>query len=108
MKCQVPKSTRYKTCVSCKKKKKKCLMKGLVSRLVATGRLGTAEESEILDKSDVMALGLGRGPEMIMLQVVSFQQEVRDRLDTIEARLKVIETGGGHEDHEDDDGNGNG
>jgi len=111
IRCQVPKSTRYKTCISCKKKKKKCSMKGVVNRLVATGKLGTAEESgniEILDEGGIAVLGLGRAAELIMSQLVSFQQEVRERLGAIEARLRALEKGGGDEDDkgEDDDNEG--
>ena len=69
------------TCLSCKKKKKKCLMKGVVNRLVATGKIGTAEETgsiNILDQEGIKVAGLGRGTEMIMSQIILFQEEVRE------------------------------
>ena len=92
--CQVVNSVRQTTCLNCKKKKK-CSIKGVVN-LVATGKIGTAEETgsiKILDQEGVKAAGLGRGTEMIMSQIISFQEEVMERLGAIEVRLKKMEKG---------------
>ena len=62
-----------------------------MNRLVAVGKIGTAEETgsiNILDQEGVKAAGLGRGTEMIMSQIISFHKEVREQLGAIEARLK--------------------
>lgn len=62
--------------------------------MIATGKLTTTVESKDLKIStsdDVTALGLGRGAELILLQLVSFQREMNDRLDSIEARLDAME-----------------
>ena len=51
----------------------------------------------ILDQEGVKAAGLGRGTEMIMSQIILFQEEVRERLGAIEAQLKKMEKGKGRE-----------
>ena len=92
----VPRSTKFSTCVECKMKKKKCSVKGIVKRLVASGKLGVANESanlEISNKEDIIALGLERGAEVILLQLISFQQEMNERLEMIKVRLDVMERG---------------
>ena len=73
-------------CVSCKKKKK-CTVKGVVNMLVASRKLGLVEELtnlKITSKRDVMGLGLERGLEIILLQLLAFQQSMDERLMTIE------------------------
>jgi hypothetical protein len=109
----VPKSSRDTICTTCKLKKKKCSIKGVVSRLVATGELGSVEESmnlKISSKEDVIALGLERGAEVILLQLCSLQHVVEERLGAIEARLRAMEKGKGRarDDDDDDKGSGNG
>lgn len=109
--CQVPKSTRHTTCISCREKKKKCSVKGIVNKLVARGKLGTPDESanlKISSKEDVVALGLGMGAERILIQLVSFQQEMNERLGAIEARLDAMETREGVEGSGDGDGGSGG
>ena len=80
-------------------------MKGVVNRLVATRKVGTAEETgiNILDREGVKAAGLGRGTEMIMSQIISLQEEVRERLGAIEVRLKKMEKGKGREGDADEE-----
>ena len=54
-----------------------------MNRLVVMGKIRMAEETRsinILDQESLKAAGLGRGTEMIMSQVISFQEEVRERL----------------------------
>lgn len=71
-----------------------------MNKLVASGKLGTPGEFtslEISSKEDVVALGLGTAGELIMLQLVSFQQQMNSRLGAIEARLDTMETRGGAE-----------
>ena len=61
--------------------KEEVLDEGVVNRLVATGKIGTAEETgsiNILDQEGGKVAGLGRGTEMIMSQIISFQEEVRE------------------------------
>ena len=104
----VPKSGRFTTCIRCKDKKKKCSVKGIVNKLVASGKLGTPGEStslKISSKEDVIALGLGTAGELIMLQLVSFRQEMNERLGAIEARLDTMEARWGAKgEGEDSDG----
>ena len=89
--------------MDCKRKKRQCSVKGLVSQLVATGELTSVEESlnfKISSKEDVVGLGLERGSELILLQLLSFQQHVDERLESIENRLDSMGgvTGGGSDD----------
>lgn len=90
--CLVPRSSREKICTRCKDKKKGCSVKGVVSRLIATGELATVKESmafKISSKEDVVKLGLERGSELVLLQLLSFQQEVEKRLGAIERALEI-------------------
>ena len=106
--CMVPKSGREKICTTCKRKKKKCSIKGVVNRLVATGELGSIEEStnfKISKKEDIIELGLERGSELILLQLFSLQQRLDDKLASIEKRLGAMEKGKARAgDQVDDDG----
>ena len=64
--------------------------------MVASGKLGVANESanlEISNKEDIIALGLERGTEAILLQLILFQQEMNKRLEMIKMRLDVMERG---------------
>ena len=60
-----------KVCTPCKRRERKRSIKGVVNRLIATGQLGSVEESmslKIASKGDVIALGLDRGSEIVLLQ----------------------------------------
>jgi len=97
----VPRSSRDTICTACKHKKKKCSIKGVVNRLVANGELGSIEETwnlKISSKEDIIALGLDRGSELVMLQLFALRQDVDERLTAIEARLRTIEEWSGRED----------
>ena len=64
--------------------------------LVASRKLGSVEELmnlKITSKRDVMGLGLERGLEIVLLQLLAFQQSVDERLMTIEGQLQRIEKG---------------
>ena len=85
---------------------KEVLNEGVVNWLVATGKIGTAEETgsiNILDQEGVKVAGFGRGTEMIMSQIISFQEEVRERLGAIEGHLKKMEKGKGREGDADEE-----
>lgn len=106
--CMVLKAGRGWICTTCKRKKKRCSIKGVVSKLIATGELGAIEESmnfNISSKEDVIGLGLERGSELILLQLFSFQQKMDRKLVSIEKRLRALEKGKARaEDQGDDDG----
>ena len=94
----VPKSSRDTICTTCKRKKKKCSIKGVVGRLVATGELASVEESMNLTiscKEDIIGLGLERGTELILLQLFALQQFMDEEFARIKARLRAIEKGKG-------------
>lgn len=103
--------------MSCKRRKKKCSIKGVVNRMVATGQLASVEESmslKITSKEDVIALGLDRGSEIVLMQLLTFQQRMDERMGWIEERLRRIEkgkareeedNGGSADDHGGDGGN---
>jgi hypothetical protein len=100
----VQKGSRDTVCVGCKRKKKACSIKGLVSRLVAAGELATVDESRSLDisnKEDVMRLGLERGSELVLLQLLSLQQDMCGRLKAIETQLRLMQKGGADDEDED-------
>ena len=92
-----------KVCTSCKRRKRKCSIKGVVNRLIATGQLGSVEESmslEITSKEDIIALGLDRGSEVVLLQLLSFQQRMDERLGELEERLRRMEKGKAREEED--------
>jgi len=91
--CEVKKGSKDRVCLSCKRKKRGCSIKGLVGRLVATGELTTADEAinfNISSREDIMELGLERGSELVLLQLFSFQQRVEARLEAIEQRVGLM------------------
>lgn len=62
--------------------------------MIATGGLGSVKESSTLkisDDEDVMALGLDRGSELVMLQLLAVERGVDERLRAIEGRLQSLE-----------------
>ena len=64
--------------------------------MVAAGELASVEELrsiEITSKEDVLRLGLERGSEFVMLQLLALQQDLGERLAGIEGRLQEIEGG---------------
>lgn len=88
----VQKSSRDKVCTNCKKKKKACSIKGVVGRLIAAGELATVGEAmnlKIRSREDIVALGLDRGSELVLIQLHSFQQEFSERLRMIEDLLRA-------------------
>jgi len=94
--CIVPRSSRNTICLACKQKKTKCSVKGVINRLVATGELGSIQEAmnlNISSKEDVMRLGLERGAELVMIQLLSLERNVNDRLEAIEAELRRLKGG---------------
>ena len=100
----VQKGSRDTVCVGCKRKKKACSIKGLVSRLVSTGELATVNESRGLDisnKEDVMRLGPERGSELVLLQLLSLQQDMCGRLKAIKTQLRFMQKGGADDKVED-------
>lgn len=110
----VPRFSRDTICISCKQKKRKCSVRGLVNKLVAAGELGTIEDSmnlNISSREDVIGLGLERGMEVILLQILSLQQSVDERLMAIEGKLRTLEKGKGRAreeaDDDDDENEGN-
>lgn len=68
-----------------------------MSKLISTGRLTTVEESRsftVSSREDVVRLGLERGSELVLLQLLSFQQKMEERLGAIERQLGLTEDGG--------------
>ena len=67
-----------------------------MGRLVATGKLASVGEAmnfKVDTKEDIVALGLDRGTELVLLQLLTMQQGLDERLVEIESRLSAIEKG---------------
>ena len=57
----------------------------------------------IFSKEDVIGLGLERGTELVLIQLLSLEQNMTKRLDTIEMHLCGLEKGKGRAGVEEDD-----
>lgn len=67
-----------------------------MGQLIATGGLTTVDESinfKVSSREDVVGLGLERGTELVLLQLLSFQQDMEARLGAIERQLRLMENG---------------
>ena len=59
---------------------------------------------DITSKEDVRALGLERGAELIMLQLIALRESVDEKLADIYSRLRKMEGGASGDDEEGRDG----